>query len=190
MTHRLPVAILILTIAASYGCRPRAAAPARDGTTITTAPATIEFAGAGVRFDYPAAWSPVPSDSFVLRLVPAGAIDPPAASAPSVSLDVPKLPPHIPGFIPIGLVVNGYVDDLKKQYPGVTVSQPVTTRVARANARRVRSTWDADGTSHAEDALLTVRGDRVYIFRASADAAAIEPARAALDAILASVQWE
>jgi hypothetical protein len=32
----------------------------------------------------------------------------------SISLDVPKLPPHIPGLIPIGSVRNGYLDDLKK----------------------------------------------------------------------------
>src|SRR5687768_2920171 len=113
--------LLLLVFASSVGCQPRRDASARERAPLTTAPSRVAFAGPGVRLSYPPAWTAVPSDDFVLRLVPAGAAD--DAASPSVSLDVPKLPPHIPGLIPLGSVVRGYVNDLKKNHPDVTVDE-------------------------------------------------------------------
>jgi hypothetical protein len=144
---------------------------------------TTEFTGPGIQLSYPSGWSPVPSDELVLRLAP------PSASKTVVSIDVPKLPPHIPGLIPLGAVVNGYVDDLKKQDPHVNVEQPVEIKVAGANARRVGSTRTVDGSPLVEDAVLTVHGDRVYIFRANSESSGQQDARNALDALIDSVQW-
>src|SRR5688500_10322690 len=106
-----PLSILFM-LALTTGCQPRpSAAPA---STRPLAMST-EFNGPGIRLSYPSGWSPVPSAELVLLLAPS------PASKTVVSLDVPKLPPHIPGLIPLGAVVNGYVDDLKKQDPHVNV---------------------------------------------------------------------
>jgi hypothetical protein len=191
----------MLVVGSCVGCRPRreAAAPKRAPLATSTstapapapAPAQLGFAGPGVRLSYPGGWVAVPSDDFVLRLVPAGAGN--DAAAPSVSLDVPKLPPHIPGLIPLGRVVRGYIDDLKEKHRGVTVADPADTTVAGAKARLVRASWDEpDGASYLEVAVLTVHGDRVYIFRGNqpAEANATEIVRPVLEQIIASVRWE
>ena len=183
-------ATLVLTLLApvAVGCRPRQDPPAPSRAPLATAPAVGTFTGQGVRLNYPTQWTPVSSNDFVLRLVPADAAR--HAAAPAVSLDVPKLPPHIPGFIPLGAVVNGYIDDMKKQHAGVHVEESTATKVAGANARRVRSTWQQAGRTLSEDAVLTVHGDRVYIFRANARAEEADAARTVLDGILDSVIWE
>ena len=64
----------------------------------------------GVRLAWPGGWETRPSQDFVLMLVPVGA----PTVGTRISLDVPKLPPHIPGLIPIGSVRSGYLDDLRK----------------------------------------------------------------------------
>ncbi len=167
--------LLLALLMFSTGCRTHSVAqPAAP------LPASAEFASHGVRLRYAPPWSPADNANYVLMLVD------PARPGLTISLDVPKLPPHVPGLIPLGMVVNGYVDDLKKQHPGVAVSDALATRVAGANAKRVRSTWD----SQSEEAVLTVHGDRVYILRANSPVADAASATELLDAILGSVKWE
>jgi hypothetical protein len=89
----------------------------------------------------------------------------------------------------LGLVVNGYVDDLKERHAGIEVGKPEALKVAGANARRVRSQWEADGGTRVEDAVLTVHGDRVYIFRCNSTAADEAAAHDALEQLLDSVDW-
>lgn len=181
---------LLATIA---GCQPKharqSAEPVRQRKTTTTAPASSptqsEFAGPGIRLTYPAApWTPAPSKDYALLLTPK------SPDGNSISLEVPKLPAHLPGFIPIPAVVNGYTDDLKKQHPGISIEKPVPIKVAGADGRRVRSSWPADQPPRAEDAVLIVHGDRVYIFRANAAQAGNAESSHALDGILGSVQWQ
>jgi hypothetical protein len=52
------------------------------------------------------------------------------------------------------------------------------------------SSWTANGKELSEDAILTVRSDRVYIFRANADAPDRQRASQALDQLLESVRWQ
>jgi len=106
-----------------------------------------------------------------------------------ISVDIPDLPPHIPGLIPLGLVVNGYVDDLREQYAEVTVEARAPTKLAGANARRVKSRWRAGSRAYAEDAVLAVHGDRVYILRLTADAAEYPSQRPTFEDVLQSLQW-
>ncbi len=162
---KLPLILVVATSCLFFGCRPKDMPP----TTQPLSSAMREFASVehGVRFGYPAGWSSTPTDAYVLQIV---------SGSSSISLDVPKLPVHVPGFIPLGMVVNGYVDDLKKKAPAVKVEAPVALKVAGANAKRVKSS--------VEDAVLTVHGDRVYIFRATPDASDV------LDDLLRSVQWK
>jgi hypothetical protein len=190
-----------LVVALAAGCHPRQAPRSQDGTAVQpvptpapTTPAVTEFASRenGVRLSYPAGWKPVagPDEGFILWLTPAAARAGTDAQAPAVSLEVPKLPRHIPGLIPLGSVVGGYLDDLKKQHPGVKVENPADTKVAGANARRVSATWDENGASHTEDAVLTVHGDRVYIFRGNAAADQMGRVRPVLEQVVNAVRWE
>jgi hypothetical protein len=92
-------------------------------------------------------------------------------------------------MIPLGSVVKGYIDDMKQQHADVHVESPVATKVAGNNARRVMSIWTTGGKEFSEDAVLTVRSDRVYIFRANADEPNRQHVTQALDELLNSVQW-
>ena len=121
----------------------------------------------------------------MLLIVPPGTTD----SRQSVSLNVPPLPFHIPGMIPMGLVEDGYVDDLKQQHPGLHVEERGRQTVAGTEARGVRTTWQEGGRSYAEAALLLVHGDRVYILRADAPADAFGRVREVFDAVAGSIRW-
>jgi hypothetical protein len=166
--------------------------PTPAGTDPAAAGA-VEFVSRshGYRVAHPPDWEPVPSDDYVLNLVPRGRGGAGGGwKAAAVSVDVPDLPPHIPGWIPLGMVVNGYVDDLRDKYPGLRAGEPAPTTLAGRKARRVRSTWTAaDGTPHVEEAVLTTRGDRVYILRLTAAADDEPHARVAYDAVLNSLRW-
>jgi hypothetical protein len=180
------------------GCRPKHAPPTpgpdsglqlpQQPATQTSTPTTRPFAGPGLQLAYSSDWQPTASGDadYALMLVPRENVN---GSDVSLSVEIPKLPPHIPGMIPLGSVVKGYIDDVKKQHPGVHVEPPVATKLAGANARRVTSTWTDSGKGLSEEAVLTVRSDRVYIFRANADEPNRQRAAHALDELLGSVQW-
>jgi hypothetical protein len=135
----------------------------------------------------PAGWEGHPSEDYVLLIHPASVAGP---GTPTISLDVPDLPFHIPGMIPIGSVRSGYLDDLRKQVGQMTVEDLPPPDVGGATARLVRSTWHpgADRTVR-ETALLMVHGDRVYILRGRADEAREGAMRAAFDEVVRSVRW-
>jgi hypothetical protein len=186
--HRISPCVLWALCLILFGCQPkRGAEPVDvggDRLSPASAPAVHEFEGPGITLSYPVGWEQRSSDEYALVLVPAGTPD------ISISLDIPKLPPHIPGLIPLGMVVSGYTDDLKKLNPATEIDSPVDTIVAEARARRVRSMRNVDGKAVLEIAVLTVHGDRVYIFRANSDADEEDAARTALDQLLASVKWD
>ena len=195
---------LIGMIVLLTGCRHKtlaAPAPAVEGSSVAkpaappatkpaTRPATTQAAGRtfdgrklGVRLEYPAGWTPKESKDYDLLLVPEK-----AAGEREISLDVPDLPPHVPGMIPLGMVKNGYLDDLKKKV-GTLQTKEETPTIPGAHARLVTSRWEKGGKSFTEAALVLVHGDHVYILRASSDAAGEKETRAALDAIITSLQW-
>lgn len=145
-------------------------------------PPTLTFESRGVRFDYPGDWQPRPSDDYVLKLV--------GSSGSEMTLDVPALPPHLPGLIPLGMVENGYLDDLKQSYPGLKIDERSDHAVPGARARLVRSTWPVgDGTDRAEVALLMVHGDHVYILRLTGPAPQVAAARPVFDETARSIRW-
>ena len=187
---RLPVATATLAAALLAGCgaRTRDGGDPRDlATRPTTGQAQAGSAftdpDTGVSLRPPAGWIRVPSLDYVL------AIAPPAGGPPAISLDIPKLPPHVPGWIPIGMVRNGYVDDVAKAHKGAKSVDLDPPKIAGANTRLVRSEWAADGTGFTELALLVVRGDRVYIVRLTGRSADHATDRAAFDAVVGSLSW-
>jgi hypothetical protein len=99
---------------------------------------------------------------FVVALVPKDSQG--APEDPLIAIQVPKLPPHIPGFLPLGAVAAGYLRDLKQRHPDRTVYEQDNAKLADLDdARRVVSGFTKFGRRWREEALLAVHGDRVYV---------------------------
>src|SRR5207248_6916995 len=133
-------------------------------------PAQHHFAGAkhGIAFCWRAGWHQEPNDSYELQLMPHTK---PAPKDVELSLDVPDLPPHLPGMIPLGMVKNGYVRDLKEKVGALNVALDREEKVHDAKAHRVRSEWTQNGVKWSETGLLMVHDDHVYIIRGTSDQA-------------------
>src|SRR5205823_273447 len=124
--------------------------------------------------------TPRPCRDFELLLVPAAKASSGATAADIdhlpdwfISLDIPDLPPHPPGMIPIGMVRDGYVKDLRKQAGGKLSSGMQTApQIPNAKTQLVRSTWNTSSGSLLELGLVFVRDDHVYILRARSPAGA------------------
>jgi hypothetical protein len=170
------------------GCPPRQEVPRHP---LDTAPATqasnvYDNAKAGVKLIEPAGYAAAPSTDYDLLLVPAGS---PATSVDSLSLEIPDLPIHVPGFIPLKMVVNGYVDDLKQSHPKLTIEENQTYSVPNGKAWIVQSHWPDGKTTDTESAILIVHGDHVFILRGDADADGKPKTLQAFDDFAKSVQW-
>lgn len=142
-----------------------------------------ENSKAGIKLQYPSNWKPKPSNDDVVLLVPS------ASDARTISLDEPSLPAHLPGLIPIGLVQNGYLDDLKKKHPGLKTEEQVEDDPRGNKGRLVHTSWASDGKTMDEVTLLTVHGDHVYLLSLDTDRAQYPADRAVFDKIAKSLQW-
>ena len=167
---------------------------ATPSATQSTAPkpsqgGTFDRPKLGVRLNWPSGWTEQTSKDFVLLLSRDGA-DEAGGEKPSISLDVPDLPPHIPGMIPIGSVRGGYLDDLRKSVGRIQTTDAPPPPVPAAASRLVRSTWtDSAGRQRQETALLMVHADRVYILRARSATPDEPGVRAAFVEIVRSLKW-
>jgi hypothetical protein len=178
--------VLALLACPVAGCR-RTPHP----TPAATLPATeavnhFESRKLGIALSYPPGWVKLESKDYALVLAP---ISLAGAAGPSISLDVPELPFHLPGMIPIALVKNGYLDDLRKQYGQIETQEQPAPQIERAETRLVHSEYAVNGKLFTEKALLLIHGDRVYILRATAEADGAAPAFAAHKAIAKSLTW-
>jgi hypothetical protein len=168
--------------AAIIGCIAATTAPATS-----PASATFEDKNAGIRLTYPGDWQPEKAQTALLDVAAPEADN---KGYSSLSLDIPKLPWHPPGFITCGEVESGYVDDLKKnQIHDAKVDENVKITVPDSSARRVKCSGHEDGKTMIDVAVLIVHADRVYILSCDSDDAGYVAARAALDAAVASIQW-
>src|SRR6185436_4504441 len=148
-------------VAANASTAP-AAAPAATGSV------TFESKASGYRTSYPATWSPRPSKDFELELVP-GSLS--AKTSPTtVSVDVPSLPPHLPGMIRMSLIESHFIDHLRERFKEVNVeNRQDATVVPQAQERLLTTTWRAsDGRQYKQEALLMIHSSRVYIIRGTA----------------------
>jgi hypothetical protein len=183
-------AVLALTATVAGGCRrPATATAATPVPTPSTQPVlvgggTFRSEPLSVELTYPAGWVAKKSPDFVWMAVPATG----SPAADSLSLDVPSLPVHIPGMIPIGLVKNGYLDDLKTGKTTFATKESTPT-IPSAKARLVQSTWTDQGQPKFETALLLVHGDRVYIVRGNGLTADEPRIAAAFDEVSRSLRW-
>jgi len=140
---------------------------------------------AGVEFEYPATWHPAKDDT-VLTLLPEGES---TIDRHVLVVDMPDLPPHIPGLIPMGLVEIGFVNDLKNRYQKVQVDQSIDRTVPGSAARQVCASGQNGGHDVKVVALLVVHGDRVFVIDSVSDSQNAVAARAAYETVVGSWKW-
>jgi hypothetical protein len=170
-----------LFAATLLGCLAATTAPATS-----PAVATFEDKKAGVRLTYPADWQPVKgSKSLVDVEIPGD------KGFSELSIDIPKLPWHPPGMLPMSQIESGYISDLKKnEIHDAKEIESVALKVSDCTAaRRVKSSGHENGKEMIDVGILIVHADRVYILSCDGDDAGYPTARAALDASLASIEW-
>jgi hypothetical protein len=146
---------------------------------------SFTYAPAGVEVSWPAGWKQSKLDEREWAIVPVEDARP----GQSISMDVPTLPPHIPGMIPIGRVRAGFIKDLGEKYGKVETQDLTPPAIADCSSKMVRCSWSKDGKVWQETALLMVHGDAVYIFRANSDTDHEQPTREAFDKVLKSITW-
>jgi hypothetical protein len=168
---------------------PTAASEKDPAAAPNAAPGKLDRPDLGVRLEWPQGWVPRHSDDYELLLKrPAQGGDDDAA--PSLSLDVPDLPAHIPGMIPIGSVRKGYLDDLRKAVGPIKTTDLTPPTIPASAERMVQSTWsDSKKTKWQETALMLVHADHVYIIRARSTASDEAVTRDAFDQVVHSLQW-
>jgi hypothetical protein len=184
--HKSTTATSATPPAADATSRPAIPAARSSPAATTTAAISGRFDGSkwGIKLTYPAGWTPKPDKDYELFLIPTGA----TTDDCSLSLDIPDLPPHVPGMIPLKLVKNGYLDDLRKAHPNLQ-SREESPTIPGAHAVLVTSTWQSGGKRSSETALLMTHGDHVYILRANTASTPDPATRAALDSLAHSIQW-
>ena len=198
---------------AVWGCGGPAAGPVSPAIVVQTDPVTasqtqpaatqpaIAYADAKDEFRLviPAGWKQKPGDEYTLMLVPA---DGPARTRKDadldgrkMSVDVPGLPPHLPGMITLGPMEWHYVDDEKGRFTDMKVTEKKDLAWAGAKARRLVMNGHAkkaDGTAGAaytEVTLLEIHNDRVYLVSAEAPDEQYPAVRADFDKLVNSMQW-
>jgi hypothetical protein len=151
-------------------------------TQPATAPSTQTFRDAAglVQLQYPGDWPTKTDPDYALSLT---------SGSKLFTLDIPDLPVHIPGMIPLNLVVNGYTDDLKQKYPGIKISDDTSPQISHARCHRVLSTWTEKNVETSEVATLIVHGDHVFILRIVAPKNELAAARTPYNAIVDSLKW-
>jgi hypothetical protein len=142
----------------------------------------------GFSLRYPSGWSKrQDSDKENVLVADSTANDP---NGVELTVAVPDLGAHIPGFIPLGAVQSGYINDLKKRLKDVSVQESGAPKISGASGTRrfVVTGTSAKGERKLDVALL-VKGDHLYILTAEAPVKDFAKAKAALDQALATWQW-
>jgi hypothetical protein len=174
------------TVASAQTSKPSSAQP----PMLMVAPRTMQTFHStppAIQFDYPACWNCCKAKTGTFAIT-----GPPADSkcSPSICLDIPKLPWHIPGMIPIGLVARGYVDDLRtNQIHDAVVQEQVPVTVCGTPARRVTCVGHVNGKPSIDVAVIMLHADHVYILSADSDDAGRTAARQTLDDVVSSLKW-
>jgi len=175
-------AALAAVFLGSFGC-----ASHRAATTEPAALSGVQYENrtANIRFSYPASWHPVKGDATV-TLVP---VEESSVRDHWLTVDDPDLPPHIPGFIPLGAVEAGFVNDLRKRYKDLHETSSAACELDGASARRIVANGTGKTGAVSVNAIVCVRGDSVYVIDAESDATGEKIVRQAFDQVFASFRW-
>jgi hypothetical protein len=111
-----------------------------------------------------------------------------------VTVDVPHIPPHLPGMMTMRLVVNGYLDDLKNRLTGFSVVERCDDALAAAKAQRLVMTGreragDRQGQERKLAALIAIRNEQVYILQADAPPESYDAAHQAVVKMAETWRW-
>jgi len=167
----------------------------------TTSPAPVAYDGSkeGFRLSYPGDWKQKASQDFTLLLIPAQGADAKAKdtdlAGSRMSVDVPDLPPHLPGMITLGPMEWNYVSDQKKRFADVKVTEKTDLKVPKTSARRLvlaghaKNADGSAGAAYTVVTLLEIHADRVYLVSAEAKTEDYPAVRAAFDQVVASMVW-
>ena len=172
---------------ASTGCRHGARKPLGPTTSSAAANRKFEDGAHGFALTIPDGWQRKPIEDSedsedVLELS--------GPAAAELSVAVPKLPPHVPGFIPLGAVQNGYVQDVRRRMTDVTTSDEPAMKVAGVAARRFTvAGTDKSGAARKMQVLIFARGDTLFIVTGEGPAQQFEPLKSAVDRLAASWNW-
>jgi hypothetical protein len=146
---------------------------------------TFKSTPPAIAFDYPPDWIPDKADTACFAICA-----PAAEGYSSLSLDIPKLPWHLPGMITAGMVAGGYAQDVKRnQIHDAVVKENRPLNLPGTDARRVTSVGTENGKPSIDVAVVMVHADHVYILSADSDQTGSELARKTLDDAVASITW-
>jgi hypothetical protein len=106
-----------------------------------------------------------------------------------LTVDVPFIPPHLPGMITLARIEKGFWDDLRKRMASVQIISSGPQTMLESQARRLRATATQGGVPMSIDAVVAMRKERVYILSSETDTAGAADGDAALEMILASWKW-
>jgi len=155
----------------------------------STGSTTYDNKSAGFHLQYPADWKTRQDAEYVLYIEPASAGTDPNDAPRRITVDVPSLPPHLPGMITLGRVKSGFIKGQKKKLTDVNVIEDVDQNVPGAKASRVVLTGKLNGQDRKMAALLMMHDDRVYIIRADSDLANYPQTKAAWDQMVSTLEW-
>ena len=194
-------ALVILSGGAMVSSAPPATGPSETKNNPATSPTPVAYDGSkeGFRLSYPPDWKPKKSDDFTLLLLPAQAPDSKAKdtdlAGSKMSVDVPDLPPHLPGMITLTPMEWNFVADQKKRFADVKVTEKTDLKIPKTSARRLvlaGHAKNADGSAGAPYTVVTlleIHADRVYLVSAEAKTDDYPAVRAAFDQVVASMTW-
>jgi hypothetical protein len=186
LTILIATVALILSSALTRGEKHGAVSPAPEGQG-----KGCEYRSRSGHFalHYPSDWANTPTKEYTLLLEHESTAD-----AARVTVDVPYIPPHLPGMMTMKLVVNGYLDDLKKRLDDFSVVERSDDRLHGASAQRLVVTGaeragDRRGEQRTIVALVAIRNEQVYILQADAKPDLLGAARDAMAKITDSWNW-
>jgi hypothetical protein len=184
---RYGVVFAVIALALAAGCARRTAGPeSRAATATASAPVdpTFEDTQHGFAVTILKDWTARKDEDPPNVLTLAGPHD------AKLAIAVPKLPPHVPGIIPLPAVEKGYVDDVRKRLRNVQETESAAIKVAGCPARRFAiSGGDSDAGARTLVVVAIVNGDRLYIVSGEGPAYQQQTVRAGVEAIRASWKW-
>jgi hypothetical protein len=171
-----------------------AAVPAADkATTLSNSPSDKSPAGvrafekSHLRVEYPGDWTVQDDPDYVLSIAPPGTGS--GDRTRRVTVDIPSLPPHLPGMITLGKVKQGYLDDLKKKLSNMQVTEDAGGNIPHSKCQRVVVTGKLNGQDRTLAAMLMIHSDRVYIIRTDSDTAQYPKLTPVWEQMLQSLKW-
>jgi hypothetical protein len=177
------LSLLILLCAAPLACHSNIDPPASQPAPSQPVLQQFESKSAGIGFSFPAGWKQNRLSDTQVRL------EAPGPAKISITLDVPKLPWHPFGIIPIGSVRDGYVEDQQKRLTDAKVTNLPDPTVPDASQRRVKISGHENGAAMVDDAALIVHADRVYILSLDCADPDYTAAKSALDTAVQTLHW-